>query len=579
MLNPRWYTEDGQRILACKPLAELGQVFGKELPRLASLLDSPAAEARVNAFYTRVGLPFDPIQSTSVSHSKTILCPRCRAKIIVPYMKSDGTGYLQSRFRVSCPRDSCPVITKGTLCARKLAENLSRQGMAPDSYLPYVVSQSFDVILKFSLFSFTQFSSYHTTSFFHSGTFFTESRVADQKAGRLLISDVAQRYDAALPGSSTGNQIVTTMNVTATSNYNNSQIATEATVGCNEVLCLKILHGADYKLAEIRGQFKMNKLIGRVMSAHSTPMIYSVELSGALSPLGNRQDMLAATHASEHNAVLFACRNRRTFDTAKIRHKEHAKKMERRVKRAEKGKSEKGFKASDSLPKEDGSEQEMSKEGRDKRERETKENNASYCGYGAAFLMPVPLVYSSGGSLNGGAVGERAIQAGAGTPGAEGDVLVLVAGGQEEVGVEEGEGVAEDAEDEKLIASSISNCPAYRTTAMNRVSVEDGIWFNQVVCDLISICILCGEGATLLPAIRAGNPLNGSVKAKEVLIGTADAKNEGDEVTGALVDIDGVLGTTTVKVDKASTIFRDDEDSNESTVGLSNKHLPEDEVN
>ncbi|RXW20046.1 hypothetical protein EST38_g5818 [Candolleomyces aberdarensis] len=66
MLNPRWYTEDGQRILQCKPLAELGQVFGKELPRLPSLLDLPPAEVRVNAFYTRVGLPFDSIQSTSI---------------------------------------------------------------------------------------------------------------------------------------------------------------------------------------------------------------------------------------------------------------------------------------------------------------------------------------------------------------------------------------------------------------------------------------------------------------------------------------------------------------------------------
>ncbi|KAJ2936089.1 hypothetical protein H1R20_g1003, partial [Candolleomyces eurysporus] len=208
MLNPRWYTEDGQRILACKPLVDLGQVLGKELHRLPSLLDSPPTEARVNGFYNRVGLPFDPIQSASVSHTKAILCPRCCTKIVVPYMKSDGTGYLQTRFRVSCTTDGCPVITKEVLCARKLAENLSCEGMAPDSYLP--------------------------------GTFLTESRAADQKAGKLLVSSITQRY--------------TVDPIAGDQRYNGE-------------LCLKILHGANYSLAEIRGQFKKNKFFMDLMAS------------------------------------------------------------------------------------------------------------------------------------------------------------------------------------------------------------------------------------------------------------------------------------------------------------------------
>ncbi|KAJ2912587.1 hypothetical protein MD484_g7832, partial [Candolleomyces efflorescens] len=276
MLNPRWYAEDSQRILACKPLAELGHAFGKQLARLPSVLDSPPSEARISSFYAQVSRPFDPIDSASVTLSKEIQCPRCRVKLVVPYIKSDGTGYLQSRFRFSCSTDSCPVITKDALCARKLAENLSRQGSAPDSFLP--------------------------------GTFFTESRAAGQKAGKFLISDVTLRYDVAVADSNS-DQIVSLQDnpvlkvlqgssyrlslkapdvkVTGASTSNNSHITTAAAIGYNEALCLKILHGANYKMAEIRGQFKRNNLIGRVMSAHSTPMIYSVDLSSAVLRQGD----------------------------------------------------------------------------------------------------------------------------------------------------------------------------------------------------------------------------------------------------------------------------------------------------
>ncbi|KAJ2921925.1 hypothetical protein H1R20_g15172, partial [Candolleomyces eurysporus] len=190
MLNPRWYTEDGQRILACKPLIELGQTLGKELTL-------PPTEARVNTFYTRVGLPFDPFQAASVNLTKKISCPKCRASVVVPYMNDSGSGYLQAGFSASCPLSGCPLITKETLCARKLAENLSRQGMAPDSYLP--------------------------------GTFFTEYQVAHLKAGMELLTKMRQKYNVSTK----------------------SQTQSESTV--NEELCLSILQGANFKLDEIRG--------------------------------------------------------------------------------------------------------------------------------------------------------------------------------------------------------------------------------------------------------------------------------------------------------------------------------------
>ena len=51
-------------------------------------------------------------------------------------MTTPGTGYLQQRFSQFCY--NCDLdISRDSLCAQKLAENLSRQGNAPDTFLPY----------------------------------------------------------------------------------------------------------------------------------------------------------------------------------------------------------------------------------------------------------------------------------------------------------------------------------------------------------------------------------------------------------------------------------------------------------
>ena len=147
-------------------------------------------------------------------------------------MNDSGSGYLQANFFASCPvLIGCPLITKETLCARKLAENLSRQGMAPDSYLPYVFSSIVDVLPS----HLTQLN--FMFSWGIRGTFFTESRVADQKAGMELLASMRKMYKVTANGQKT--------------QY-------ESTV--NEELCLLILEGANFKLDEIRGHVGACKL-------------------------------------------------------------------------------------------------------------------------------------------------------------------------------------------------------------------------------------------------------------------------------------------------------------------------------
>jgi hypothetical protein len=146
-------------------------------------------------------------------------------------MNDSGSGYLQANFSTPCPVQSgCPLITKETLCTRKLAENLSRQGTAPDSYLPYVCSS----VLHVLPYHLNQLNFMFPWVF--RGTYFTESRAADQKAGMELAANIRAKYKVA-----TKSQVT---------QY-------ESTV--DEELCLNILEGANFKLDEIRGHLGRSK--------------------------------------------------------------------------------------------------------------------------------------------------------------------------------------------------------------------------------------------------------------------------------------------------------------------------------
>ncbi|TEB32128.1 hypothetical protein FA13DRAFT_285160 [Coprinellus micaceus] len=229
MLNPRWYAEDGQRLLACKPLLALGEVFGRELHRLPSLLNTPPSEARITTFSQRVLLPYDPFESARVNLKKKIKCPRCGVDIVVSCTNAQGTGYLQAGFNAPCPRTDCINVTKESLCARKLAETLSREGEGLECLLP--------------------------------GTLFTGSSTATQQTSHGIVAHIQAQYILTLQ--------------------------TRCVSGINEELCRKILRDTNFSMPELRAKLPKDKLIGRILSAHASPMMYSVDLVGAVLRQGS----------------------------------------------------------------------------------------------------------------------------------------------------------------------------------------------------------------------------------------------------------------------------------------------------
>ncbi|KAH6879614.1 hypothetical protein BKA70DRAFT_1345463 [Coprinopsis sp. MPI-PUGE-AT-0042] len=245
MLNPRWYMEDLHRLPPLALLQSFGQRFADNLDRLPEILSSPLSQARVAHFQTRLQMSFDPLESSSLFSKKTIMCPRCQTVLHVPCMEwsafKQGRGYFQHDFLYRCTHRGCGLeITKDTLRARKLAENLARAPGSPQSFLPGTFFAS---------------SSFSST---------TQLPVSDEKASNAIKGKFAH-VKMAREKSDQSN----------------------APGRVDELFFKSILVDAEYSIAKMRGTIKVHKLLGRVMSAHLEPMIYSVDLAGAVIRQGS----------------------------------------------------------------------------------------------------------------------------------------------------------------------------------------------------------------------------------------------------------------------------------------------------
>ncbi|KAF5334224.1 hypothetical protein D9611_014332 [Ephemerocybe angulata] len=230
MLSPRWYAEDAQRVPACKPLFTLANSLGVNMSRIPDILASTPSSARVKTFEKRVGVPFEYKQSARQMVTKGVTCPKCRWKTVMPMMTVYGTGYLQQNFSQLCRTPGCLAITHDTLCARKLAENLSKDvaSVLPGCLLS-TTDEASPASLRISL------------------TIMSNARKRLSLAGLL-----APRYQ------SVGEE------------------------GVDEDMVQKLLVEGEWSVAGMRAKMGRHTLLGRIMSAHSTSMPYSVELVGAV---------------------------------------------------------------------------------------------------------------------------------------------------------------------------------------------------------------------------------------------------------------------------------------------------------
>ena len=112
--------------------------------------------------------------------------------------------------------------------------------------------------------------------------------------------------------------------------------------------------------------------LSRFMSSKSKA---AASLPSQLIPPASIPGVLAATHVSEHNAVQFAPRNLRAFQSEIRRHAAHQAKQSKKIEKDKK------------------KQQKKEQEKRDEEyERKYGSREPYGCMYGAAFLFPVPLM-------------------------------------------------------------------------------------------------------------------------------------------------------------------------------------------
>ncbi|KAI0272599.1 hypothetical protein BC834DRAFT_355152 [Gloeopeniophorella convolvens] len=144
LLNPEFFADDCCRLPVMRPLASLTAAspnFFFELLGTSVVDILRVNKARDGAWLERTGLPFDPLESTSVLTHQDLSCPRCKFSVAVPYFTLTGTGYAQANFSRTCSRCSFN-ITKEKLAVAKLISDLatsetsSHKSTGFEMYLP-----------------------------------------------------------------------------------------------------------------------------------------------------------------------------------------------------------------------------------------------------------------------------------------------------------------------------------------------------------------------------------------------------------------------------------------------------------
>ncbi|CAL1714258.1 unnamed protein product [Somion occarium] len=123
LLNPIWYHEDCKRLPALKVLSDLKDHLLSAIVHLGDIKCYVPSAERISSWHKQTGTYFDPLQSASYMSHHDVECPYCWKLITAPLITEKDTGYLQTKFAISCP--SCRNhITKETLAISKFANDL-----------------------------------------------------------------------------------------------------------------------------------------------------------------------------------------------------------------------------------------------------------------------------------------------------------------------------------------------------------------------------------------------------------------------------------------------------------------------
>ncbi|KIP02262.1 hypothetical protein PHLGIDRAFT_112238, partial [Phlebiopsis gigantea 11061_1 CR5-6] len=103
LLNPTWYAEDCLRMAPLNPLRGVRDHLLSALVRIGDVSSFDVSSERKKLWLRKTGLPYDPISAATLATTHAVSCPKCLQNMSVPYILLEGTGYLQSKFRTTCP--------------------------------------------------------------------------------------------------------------------------------------------------------------------------------------------------------------------------------------------------------------------------------------------------------------------------------------------------------------------------------------------------------------------------------------------------------------------------------------------
>ncbi|KZT67388.1 hypothetical protein DAEQUDRAFT_713656 [Daedalea quercina L-15889] len=139
MLNPAWYAEDCLRLPVLQTLHTLNDRLIPAVIVMGDPVRYQPSEERKRTWLAETGTPFDPIEALKHLPHHDVICPKCEKPNAAPYLTSEGTGYAQQGFKLTCSRCSL-TIDKSALAMDKLAQDLVKDHNSDkaklDAYLP-----------------------------------------------------------------------------------------------------------------------------------------------------------------------------------------------------------------------------------------------------------------------------------------------------------------------------------------------------------------------------------------------------------------------------------------------------------
>ncbi|KAH7882290.1 hypothetical protein F5I97DRAFT_1931482 [Phlebopus sp. FC_14] len=136
LLTPCWYAEDCERLAILQQLRLLNMFVVGSL-NIGKLVRHKYSSSRAESWYKHTETCFDPFEAMAERTCyKQIECPQCRTRVFAPFLNSDGTGFAEEKFSVSCPLPGCKLkITKANLAVAKFVEDVTATPEGREQYI------------------------------------------------------------------------------------------------------------------------------------------------------------------------------------------------------------------------------------------------------------------------------------------------------------------------------------------------------------------------------------------------------------------------------------------------------------